>query len=288
MSSISNKSSLNFRHDSDVFEYRQQRYKSILKVIVFNVFSFVFILTVWQLIALWVTQTRGVPFPTPISTCQRLISLVLGNLLYEKTIGHHLVTSLFRWGMGYMISVVIGLSIGMTFGIYRLIHDLFMPTVYIIQLIPGLAWIPITLLLFGLGEGATIFMISMTALAPIIISTTGGIRSVPPIYTNVAKMLGLSQSQVFLHVLLPASLLSIINGLRIGFANGWRVLIAAEMVVGVSTGLGYSLMQARWSLDFEAALVCVFIICTVGLIVEKLLFARIERKILQRQGLVGK
>jgi ABC-type nitrate/sulfonate/bicarbonate transport system permease component len=288
LSSISNKSSLNFRHDSDVFEYRQQRYKSILKVIVFNVFSFVFILTVWQLIALWVTQTRGVPFPTPISTCQRLISLVLGNLLYEKTIGHHLVTSLFRWGMGYMISVVIGLSIGMTFGIYRLIHDLFMPTVYIIQLIPGLAWIPITLLLFGLGEGATIFMISMTALAPIIISTTGGIRSVPPIYTNVAKMLGLSQSQVFLHVLLPASLLSIINGLRIGFANGWRVLIAAEMVVGVSTGLGYSLMQARWSLDFEAALVCVFIICTVGLIVEKLLFARIERKILQRQGLVGK
>jgi ABC-type nitrate/sulfonate/bicarbonate transport system permease component len=243
---------------------------------------------IWQLIALWVTQTRGVPFPTPISTCQRLISLVLGNLLYEKTIGHHLVTSLFRWGMGYMISVVIGLSIGMTFGIYRLIHDLFMPTVYIIQLIPGLAWIPITLLLFGLGEGATIFMISMTALAPIIISTTGGIRSVPPIYTNVAKMLGLSQSQVFLHVLLPASLLSIINGLRIGFANGWRVLIAAEMVVGVSTGLGYSLMQARWSLDFEAALVCVFIICTVGLIVEKLLFARIERKILQRQGLVGK
>lgn len=288
MSLISNKSSLNFRHNPDVFEYRQKRYKSIFKVIFFNVFSFVFILTVWQLMALWVTQTRGVPFPTPISTCQRLISLVLGNLLYEKTIGHHLVTSLFRWGMGYMISVVIGLSIGMTFGIYRIIHDLFMPTVYIIQLIPGLAWIPITLLLFGLGEGATIFMISMTALAPIIISTTGGIRSVPPIYINVAKMLGLSQSQVFLHVLLPASLLSIINGLRIGFANGWRVLIAAEMVVGVSTGLGYSLMQARWSLDFEAALVCVFIICTVGLIVEKLLFARIERKILQRQGLVGK
>ena len=215
----------------------------------------------------------------------RLWELFSGRPLYDKGIREHVIMSLSRWGIAYCITVLAGLWIGIVLGTHRIMHEVCMSAVYVLQLIPGLAWIPIALLLFGIGEKTTIFMIAITALPPVIINTTGGIMGVPKIYTNVAQMIGLRNRGTFFRVLLPASLLSIINGLRIGFANGWRVLIAAEMIVGVAVGLGYCLIQARWSLDFEAALVCIVIICIIGLFIEKILFAIVEKRILDYQGL---
>ena len=110
--------------------------------------------------------------------------------------------------------------------------------VYIMQMIPGLAWVPIAMLIFGLGETSTVFIILVTALPPIVINTAGGMRQVPPIYTRVARMSGRDSWALFSKVLLPGAALSIINGMRVGLANGWRVLIAAEMVVGVSVDWG--------------------------------------------------
>ena len=269
----------------DEFEYRPNLPKRLLKVLFFDLLAIILILAIWQLLAVFVTRIRPIPFPTPVDVFWRLGDLFSGKLLYDKSIGEHVMMSLSRWGTAYCITVITGLWIGMVLGSYRIMHAICMPAIYALQLVPGLAWIPIALLLFGIGEKTTVFMIFITALPPVIINTTGGIRSVPKIYTHVAQMIGLRKGETFFRVLLPASLLSIINGLRIGFANGWRVLIAAEMIVGVSVGLGYSLIQARWSLDFEAALVCIVIICIIGLFIEKILFGVIEKKILGYQGL---
>ncbi|MBW1829359.1 MAG: ABC transporter permease subunit, partial [Deltaproteobacteria bacterium] len=255
------------------------------KVLFFDLLAIILILAIWQLLAVFFTRIRPIPFPTPVDVFWRLGELFSGELLYDKSIGEHVMMSLSRWAVAYCITVITGLWIGMVLGSYRLMHAICMPAIYVLQLIPGLAWIPIALLLFGIGEKTTVFMIFITALPPVIINTTGGIRSVPKIYTNVAQMIGLRKGETFFRVLLPASLLSIINGLRIGFANGWRVLIAAEMIVGVSVGLGYSLIQARWSLDFEAALVCIVIICIIGLFIEKIVFGVIEKKVLGYQGI---
>ena len=87
------------------------------------------------------------------------------------------------------------------------------------------------------------------------------------------------------HVHLPASSLQIIDGLRIGLGNGWRVLIAAEMVVGVALGLGYTIIQSRWSLDFTGAFVSIAVICIIGLFIERFLFAAIENRVMGRLGL---
>ncbi len=267
------------------FEYRPNLPKRLLKVLFFDLLAIILILAIWQLLAELVTRIRPIPFPTPFDVFWRLGEFLSGARLYDKSIEEHVMMSLSRWGIAYCITVFAGLWIGMVLGTYRIIYAVCMPTIYVLQLIPGLAWIPIALLLFGIGEKTTVFMIFITALPPVIINTTGGIRSVPKIYTNVAQMIGLRKGATFFRVLLPAALLSIINGLRIGFANGWRVLIAAEMIVGVSVGLGYSLIQARWSLDFEAALVCIVIICIIGLFIEKILFGTVEKKILEYQGL---
>ena len=267
------------------FKYLPNRTKQILKVLILDLLAVILILVIWHLLAVCVTHIRPIAFPTPVDVFWRMCGLFSGSPLYGKAIQEHVIISLSRWDIAYLITVISGLPMGMLLGVHRPLQRLFMPAVYVLQLIPGLAWIPIAILMFGIGEKTTIFMILITALPPVIINTTGGIMAVPRIYTNVAQTIGLGRGRIFLSVLLPASLISIINGLRIGFANGWRVLIAAEMIVGVSVGLGYCLIQARWSLDFEAALVCIAVICIIGLLVEKVLFNAIEKKILEYQGL---
>ena len=159
-----------------------------------------------------------------------------------------------------------------------------MPLVYALQLIPGLAWIPITLLLFGLGNVSTIFMIFMLALTPIIITTSTGISNTPSDLINSAILMGASRRSLVIHVLFPSALFHIVDGMRIGLANSWRVLIAAEMIVGEGVGLGYIIIQSRWSLDYISAFVSIIIIVMIGLTFEKFLFQIIDNKLRLKYG----
>ena len=242
---------------------------------------------IWFITAEVVTSIKGVVFPRPVDTLYRLGELLGGQILYGESIYAHVAASLYRWAIGYALAVGAGILIGIALGISRRGHDVGIIPVYLIQMIPGLAWVPIAMLIFGLGDVATIFMILMTALPPIAISTSSGIRGVQPNMIKAAEMTGASRPRIFFRILLPASSISVINGLRIGLANGWRVLIAAEMVVGVALGLGYSIFQSRWSLDFEAAFVCIVIICIIGLIIEKVFFITLEDRMRSRMGLEG-
>ena len=259
--------------------------KRVLEKIFYSVISISLLLFVWQLVAFIVTYLKNVPFPTPKETFFRLISFLMGGQLYGASIYEHLLSSLTRWGTGFGLAAALGLLLGVLLGYSQVLYEIIMPSIHVLQMIPGLAWIPITLLLFGLGDMAAVFMIFVTAFTPIVINTAGGARSIHKKYIRAAKMMGAGDAAIFLRVILPGALLSIINGLRIGLGNGWRVLVAAEMIVGVASGIGYSIIQSRWSLDFEAAFVCLIIICIIGLIVEKLVFGVIERKTIKRLGL---
>lgn len=251
----------------------------------YNLISMTAFLIAWQIVSLGVYYVRGVPFPAPVETFLRLFSLLGGGKLYGVSIYGHLSNSLVRWTVGFSLAAVVGLLLGIAVGYFHVLSEIIMPSIHVLQLIPGLAWIPITLLLFGLGDTAAVFMIFVTAFTPIVINTAGGTRSIDRKYIRAAKMMGARDATIFFRIILPGALLQIINGLRIGLANGWRVLVAAEMIVGVASGLGYSIIQSRWSLDFEAAFVCLILICMIGLIVEKLIFGMIERKTMERLGL---
>lgn len=276
---------LNPAHDftTPVFEYRESRLLRGLRSGAKALLSVGLILAFWYGLVFWVQWQRGTEFPTPGQCLRRFLALLQGEKLYGYTLPQHFVNSfLRRWLVGYGLAAGLGLGLGLLVGVSRLLREVAMPLTYVIQLIPGLAWIPIALLLFGIGNTSTIFMIFVTALAPIIINTSGGIQGVPGIYIRAARMMGASWPRVFLQVMLPAALPSVVNGLRIGFANGWRVLIAAEMIVGVGLGLGYTIIQARWSLDFEAAFVCIAVICLVGMAFEKVVFGVLERQVTAR------
>ena len=249
------------------------------------VVSIVIILLTWTVTAYAVPLVRGVYFPTPVDTVKRLVALVSGEPLYGRPLYRHLLDSLSRWSFGFLLAAAIGVPLGIVLGYSPLLSDLFMPVVYVLQMIPGLAWIPIALLLFGLGNTPTVFMIFITVLPPIIINTAGGAKSISRKYVRAARMLGADKKTVFFKIILPASTLPVVNGLRIGLGNGWRVLIAAEMVVGVASGIGYSIIESRWSLDFTAAFVCMLLTASIGLIIEKLVFAFLEERVMKRVGL---
>ena len=97
--------------------------------------------------------------------------------------------------------------------------------------------------------------------------------------------MGARGSTLLLGVLLPGTLPHALTGLRVGLGNGWRVLVAAEMIVGAGTGLGYSIIQARWTLDYASAFGCIVIICVIGLVVEQLVFGPLEARTVERWGL---
>lgn len=246
--------------------------------------GFIF-LVVWTLVSLFVTHVRGAPFPGPLETIASFYRLLTNReTIYQQTIWIHIRHSMGRWLLGYSIAIVLGVAMGAFLGSVKTAHAVFMPLVYTLQLIPGIAWIPIALLLFGLGNPSTVFMVSMVAVSPIIINTATGIRSTPQRYLWAARMMGAGRVRIFFEIVIPASVLSILSGLRIGLANAWRVLVAAEMIVGTGIGLGYIIIESRWSLNFKDAFVCIMIICLIGLTVEKVIFGAIEKWAMRTMG----
>ena len=245
-------------------------------------------LLVWGITAELLTRYRGaVPFPGPLSVFIKLIAFIRGESLYNHTIYEHMGSSLVLWAAGLFQGILFGLPWGIVLGRTDLLRRIFLPFFSILHVIPGMAWIPIALLLFGIGKEATVFMIFITSFPPVVFNTQAAVRDIPPIYGRVSSMMELNTVPLIFRVYLPAVIPGLITGLRLAFAAAWRVLIAAEMIVGANKGLGYSILQARWTLDFEAAFVFVLLIALIGLIFEKGIFEPLDRKIRLQRGLAG-
>lgn len=159
-----------------------------------------------------------------------------------------------------------------------------MPIVHMMQTIPSLAWIPIAILLLGLGSPATVFIIFLAGVFAITINTVAGVRSIDVPNIRAAQMLGVGRGALLTQVLLPGAAPHTLSGLRVGLANGWRGLIAAEMVAAQGTGLGYAIFQARWSFDYNSAFASIIVIALIGLAVE-VVFNVIERRTVHRWGM---
>ena len=188
----------------------------------------------------------------------------------------HMKYSLIRWIKGFCIAAVVGVTLGILMSLDDRIYRLGIVPVNILQMIPGLAWYPVCILLFGLGETSAIFIIAITVISPIAINICNGLRRVPKVNIRVADMCGKSYAEKFVEILLPFAALDFITGFRIGMANAWRMLIAAEMVVGVAVGLGYAIQIETAYLDYVSAFACIVIICIIGILIDKVFFGTIE------------
>lgn len=250
----------------------------MIRRLTITLLPFLLFLLLWQATALLVEQLRMVPFPTPWQTLLRLGQLAAGEPLSDASLYRHVGDSLLRWLTGFGSAAVAGLLYGLAAGMFRRLELATGQMVYLLQLIPGLAWIPIAILVFGIGEPATVFMIAMAAFPPVAMTVLAGVRQLDGTYLRAARMLGAGKRAIFFRVLLPGALPAALSGLRLGMGNSWRVLLAAEMVVGTGTGLGYSIVESRWSLDYTAAFACLVVIALIGVLVEYGLFRPLEKK----------
>jgi NitT/TauT family transport system permease protein len=178
-------------------------------------------------------------FPRPTEVARGLIELIEKGLLLKYT-----VASLFRVTWGFSLAVVVGIPAGLILGWYARAFEAFNPMIQMLRPISPIAWIPIAILWFGVSDAAPIFLIFLASVFPITVSAMAAVQNMQPVYLRAARNFGLTRTQLFTRVVLPASLPQIITGLRIALGIAWLVVVAAEMIA-VNSGLGYLIIDAR-------------------------------------------
>jgi ABC-type nitrate/sulfonate/bicarbonate transport system permease component len=272
--------------DTDSVPLKNDDAERAVKGITIFLIGILIVFVIWFVVAWYYNnfQKHTLAFPEPLETLGQLWSYLTGESMLRYSIFQHLSASVTRWIIGYAIAAMIGIFVGMLLSSSDRVYNIGMVPVNVLQMIPGLAWIPVAFLLFGLGNNTAIFIIAMSAISPIAINVAAGIRRVPRVNIRAAQMAGLSKMRMFDRVMLPYAAVDIITGLRIGMANAWRMLIAAEMVVGVAMGLGYTISQSVYMLDYVTSFVCIIVICIIGLFIDKVVFARIEKYAKEKLG----
>ncbi len=168
----------------------------------------------------------------------------------------------------------------------RLAEDIFLPLVSIGAPIPGIAYAPLFLLWFGLGNTSAVLLVAFVSAFPIIFNTWTGVKAVKEIWVRSAQAMGADDTRLFRHVILPGALPYILTGLRLGLAQAWRILVGVEMLAAVPWGLGWMIFGAREFLNMDVMLAGVAVIAIIGLALEKLVFQRLEQFTVVRWGMM--
>ncbi|HEU5322404.1 MAG TPA: ABC transporter permease [Methylomirabilota bacterium] len=241
---------------------------------------FVVVALVWQAFALW-----G-PFPPKLFPTVDRVAATFARLLAGGVLPLHALSTLGRLAAGFGIGAVLGVALGMAMGRSRWAEDLLLPVVSVGNPVPGLAYAPLFVLWFGLGDLPAVLLVGFATAFPVAVNTWTGVRAVKEIWVRAARAMGARERQLFRHVVLPAALPSVLTGLRLGLARAWRVLVAVEMLTSVHVGLGWLIFGAREFLATDVMLAGLAVIGLVGLGLEKLVFERLERFTVVRWGMM--
>jgi NitT/TauT family transport system permease protein len=241
---------------------------------------FLLLAAVWEAVAL-----AGI-FPPKLFPPLGTVFGTLASLSVEGILWAHTQATLLRLTLGFLLAAVVGVVLGILMGRFRLIEDLFLPAVSFAYPIPGLAYAPLFVLWFGLGDLPAILLVGAASCFVIIINAWKGVTAVKPLWLRAAEAMGANERQMFWKVILPAALPYILTGLRLGLAQAWRILVVVEMLMAVERGLGWMIFGARQFLNTDVMLAGIIVIGMVGLLLEKQGFERLERYTVVRWGML--
>lgn len=221
------------------------------------------------LLAAWwlaVDLSHSLIFPTPLAVLRGTLDLARDGILWV-----HIGASLLRVATGFMLAVVVGVPMGLWMGrvdtVYRTLNPLFQ----MLRPISPIAWIPVTILWFGVGNLSPVFLIFIAAVFPLIVQTSAGVHTIEKRYLRAAENFGVSRNVLLRQVIVPAVLPEIIVGMRIGLGVAWLVVVAAEMIAPVS-GLGYLIIDSRNSGSrYDLVIGVMIIIGLIGLLLDGLM-----------------
>lgn len=239
---------------------------------------YVLLVILWQVIAMtgiWPDYL----FPGPIAVFTALANgFLTGDFLQASLL------SLQRLAIGYGISLVIGVTLGLFLGRSRLLEQTLGSLVLGLQALPSVCWLPLAILWLGLTDQAIIFVVVMGALFSITLGVDAGVKNTPPIYLKAARNLGAHGIALSAQVILPAALPAILNGLKQGWTFAWRSLMAGELLF-FTISLGNLLNTGRDLNDASQIMAVMLLIIAIGVAIDSLIFSPIERRVRERWGL---
>ena len=221
------------------------------------------IVAVWWGAVIW---THSPIFPTPWQVVTGTLELIEDGTLWA-----HIASSLMRVGAGFLLAALLAIPLGLWIGRVQAAYTTLNPVFQILRPISPIAWIPIAILWFGVGNASPIFLIFIAAVFPLIVQTAAGVHTIELRYLRAADNFGVSRVRLFRQVIIPAVLPEIIVGMRISLGVGWLVVVAAEMIA-LRSGLGYLIMDSRNAGNrYDLVVAGMIIIGLIGLLLDGLM-----------------
>lgn len=229
-----------------------------------------FVILIWHIFS-----SELIPSPMQVLDAFRLI-------IDNNSLQIGIIDSLYRYGIGLILGVIFGVIIGFIFGYNPKFAQAFDPIFNILRPISPIAWVPIILIIFGIGDLPTIFIIAYSVFFPMVLLSTKAIKDLPSQLILVAKNFGASKLQIFTGVIMPSSFLSLISSLKLAAALAWINLVVGEML-GAQTGLGYMIIDSRNQLRIDILIATIITIGIIGMIINTI-FGYIEKVVSRRYG----
>jgi NitT/TauT family transport system permease protein len=226
--------------------------------------TFLVILIIWDVLSR-ISGWSAHVFPDPIT-----VVLSLGELIKNGTLLRHTVASLYRVTAGFYLAIVLGIPLGMVLGRLQFARSLINPLVQFLRPISPLAWIPLAMLWFGIGDRPAIFLIFLASFFPLVVSTTAAVYNINPTFFQVAANFNFTRMETVVKIIIPAIIPEIVIALRITVTIAWLVVVAAEMIA-VQSGLGYLILDARNALRMDYVMDGMIVIGLIGLLLDGLM-----------------
>ena len=237
---------------------------------------FIKALSICALLLLWVSYSQANPalFPTPVATLERLLKLIRKPIMSVSLLGH-VGISLRRVMLALVAATVLGISFGLCAGWMPRVKAAINPLFIALRPIPPIAWIPLIILWFGIGEFPKVLLVFIGAFFPVAQNTMSGVEMVDSMYLQVGKIYKANTWGTLKHIVFPASMPAIVAGVKIALSSGWMVVVAAEMLASKS-GLGFLIIRGQESFDIALVLVGMVLIGIIGALLSTL-FSYVER-----------
>ena len=262
---------------------RRRRWRDFRRKFIRGLIALIAVFLLWHLTSVYYNLQLILPPPLPV--LQNVLDTILLDRqtpwLYGANIYEHLRNSSLRALTGFGIATFLAVPLGLLTGRFQTVREFVEPIVKTLYPIPGIAWIPLAILWFGLGNHAVVFVVFMYCFFPMYFSTEAGVRNIHPLLIDAARCFGARGFTLFLRVILPASVPFIVTGLRIALGGAWRMIVAGEMLAS-ETGIGFLLMEARFQFRASDLMMAMILISIVGYATERLIVGTIERRTIRK------
>lgn len=241
---------------------------------------YLILIGIWEVLALaefWPSYV----FPPPRAVFDTLRERTQSGEMFDR-----IELSTQRMVIGYSLSIVIGMTLGISMGVFSWVDEAVGSLLLGLQSVPNVAWLPFGLIWFGLNDQAIVFVVVMGSVSAMALSARGGVRSIQPLHLRAGRMFGGHPLQMYRYVILPGMLPSLVQGLRLGWSFAWHALMAAELLFA-SRSLGYLLGVGRDLNDMRLLVAGMIVIILIGVGVDRIVFGPIERRVDERWGLAA-